>query len=161
MTRLVNPPWSSADGRSHTVVTAIGLLGAAGTMALGGSRVGLLFGGAFLLVGFAVSPLLAFTVGQVLLLGSLETAPLLRIGVAQAALATILVGEIVAQPGGDATAALYVALGILLVGVTIGLVLATSILTGALLFGGGVATIAYLFHRYELLQLGLIEVIDA
>lgn len=126
-------------------------------MALGGGSLGLLIGAAFLLVSAVAAPLSAFTVGQVAVVGSLGTGSLLWVVAAQITLGMILVGDLAARPAGDATAALFVAVGVGLVGVTVATVIATSLLTAALLLAGGITLVAYLFHRYELLRLGLIE----
>ncbi|WP_435196332.1 hypothetical protein [Natronomonas sp. EA1] len=143
------------DALRPTPLGAAGLLATAlAFVALGGGR-GVLAGGALVLLGSFLPAPAAYALGQGLALAALPSPGILPLAVVQSLLLVVLVGPATADHATGRLVGLTALLtGVLATGVWTATQTRDLLPVGAALVGG-VAFVAYAFHRYERVRLGL------
>lgn len=141
-------------------VGVAGLLLAGGTLALGGGLTGIAAAVGLVAIGLVTAPLPAFVAGQLFVLVGLSTASPVPVIAVQIGLFAV-----VTEPARTlgVRAPLVVAVGSLLLGAVVSLVVLPSVTTGwlAVLLVGAVGVFIYGCHRFVRVRLGLADAAPA
>lgn len=125
-------------------------------LAVTNGAAGLVVGSLVVAIALVATPVVAFSLAIAGLLLVEPNAPLIH-GIGALAAVGILAADVVTYPTGWRTLAVSVAAGVVLGGITMGLLVGWSVLYAAAGVSLCVAVTVYVIHRYEQVTLGLVS----